>query len=469
MKKGAEVELTIESLAYKGKGVGHLDGLAVFVPNTAPGDRIRAQITKKKKRFREAKLLEVLSPSDLRVEPPCRHAAVCGGCSWQHVPYEEQLRQKEQQVRDHMERLGGLNPDLVQSILGCEQSLGYRNKMEYSFGPRRWLTREEIDQDEFVSDRQFSAGLHAPGRFDKILNLQECHLQPPFSYEILDTVRSWCLENDIEAFDPVKQTGSMRHLVVRHSVADDEVMVVLVTRDEIRPEMARLSELLTGTFPIISTVVHQINPHSSPTADGQTFETLHGKGLIEEQLGDYRFTIGPDAFFQTNSRQAVRLYDKVLDYVSREPCDHLFDLYCGVGTLTLYLSGQVREAVGIELVETAIHNANENAARNDVQNVRFVQGDMKDTFSESLLQETGRPDLIVTDPPRAGMHPDVVQQLKELSAPRMVYVSCNPSTLARDLKEMSDVYEVVEVTPVDMFPQTWHIEAVAYLKRRTAP
>ncbi|MEX0594208.1 MAG: TRAM domain-containing protein, partial [Balneolaceae bacterium] len=255
MKKGADVELTIESLAYKGKGVGHLDGLAVFVPNTAPGDRIRARITKKKKRFREAKLLEVLSPSDLRVEPPCRHAAVCGGCSWQHVPYSEQLRQKEQQVRDHMERLGGLNPDVVQPILGCEQSLGYRNKMEYSFGPRRWLTLEEIEREEYVDDRQFSAGLHAPGRFDKILNLQECHLQPPFSYEMLEFVRSWCIENEIDAFDPVRQTGTMRHLVIRHSVADDAVMAVLVTRDDIHDKMEQLADLLTARFPILSTIV----------------------------------------------------------------------------------------------------------------------------------------------------------------------------------------------------------------------
>lgn len=466
LKKGSEVELTIESTAFKGKGVAKADGIAVFVPNTAPGDIVKARITKKKKKYREAKVLEILKPSDLRRSPKCRHANVCGGCTWQHLPYAEQLKNKEQHVRDHMERIAGLNPDIVQTIIGCDREFYYRNKMEYSFGTRRWLTEEEIQREEFVDDSAFAAGLHAPGRFDKILNLKECHLQDPVSFDILDFVRNYCITHAIPAFDTYKKEGYMRHLVIRNSHFTDDLMVNLVTfRDE--PDTIRkLSNALTENFPSITTVVNNVNDQPNPTAIGRFEKVLYGPGYIIDHIGNHSFKIHPNAFFQTNSRQAEKLYSIAADYSELENGGHLFDLYCGVGTLSLFMADKAEKVTGIEIVDIAIENATFNAKENGVKNVEFVLGDMKDTFNQLFMKEHGKPDCIITDPPRSGMHPDVVDQLCNLNVSRLVYVSCNPSTMARDLEKLKEFYNVESVQPVDMFPQTYHIEAVAGLNRK---
>ncbi|MEX2585379.1 MAG: 23S rRNA (uracil(1939)-C(5))-methyltransferase RlmD [Balneolaceae bacterium] len=468
IKKGSVVEVEIDSAAFEGKGVGRLNGMAVFVPGTAPGDRVLARVVKKKKKYCEAKLEEVLSPSPERIEPRCCHADVCGGCNWQHIPYEAQLRIKEQQVRDHVERLGGLNPEVVESILGSDTPFYYRNKMEYSFGNRRWLSREEIERDEYVDDQAFAAGLHAPGRFDKILNLKECHLQNPVSYRLLDEVRNWCIQHDIPAYDTKRHKGFMRHLVVRNAHYTDDLMVNLVTSDEDPERIGPLAVHLLRQFPEITTLVNNVNDQPNPTAVGQTEHVLHGNGYIVDHLGDYQFKISANAFFQTNTRQAEKLYSTALDFAGLNRNHILYDLYCGVGTLSLFMSRYVRKVVGIELVDVAVENARENARQNEVDNVHFVKGDMKDTFHEQLLQAEGDPDCIITDPPRAGMHPDVVKRLNELSVSHLIYVSCNPSTLARDLKELSDAYHVERVKPVDMFPQTYHIEAIASLSAKSS-
>lgn len=465
LKKGSEVELTVESTAFKGKGVAKVDGLAIFIPGTAPGDKIRAMITKKKKKFREAKVLEILEPSPIRIKPKCIHANTCGGCTWQHIPYAEQIKFKEQHVRDHIERIAGLDPDIVQTIIGCDKDFYYRNKMEYSFGTRRWLTSEEINQEEFVDDSGFSAGLHAPGRFDKILNLNECHLQDPKSYEILDFVRSFCLENDIPAFDTFEKKGFMRHLMIRNSHHTDDFMVNLVTYEDDQPLMKKLASALLDEFPGITTIVNNVNDQPNPTAIGRYEHVLHGPGFIVDNIGDYTFKIHPNAFFQTNTAQAEKLYDVALEFADLQPDGVLFDLYCGVGTLSLYMSKLAKKVVGIELIDVAIKNANFNAGENKVKNVDFVLGDMKDTFNEDFLNNQPEPNVILTDPPRSGMHPDVVKKLAELKVPTLIYVSCNPSTMARDLKELKEVYKVEKVQPVDMFPQTYHIEAVAKLTR----
>lgn len=462
MKKGNEVELVIDSAAFKGKGVGRHEGVAVFVPNTAPGDRVRARIVRRKKRYREAKLLEILEPSPVRQTPLCRHAEVCGGCTWQHLPYPAQLEIKEEQVRDHIARIAHLDPDLVKPIIGCDQEFYYRNKMEYSFGTRRWLSREEIEQEEFVDDSGLAAGLHAPGRFDKILDLRECHLQDPLSYRILDEVRSYCLNHDIPAFDTLSNEGEMRHLVIRNSHASGELMVNVVTYTDDQERIGNLAEHLLQQFPEITTLIHTVNDRPSPTATGRQ-RVLYGPGTITDSIGGYNFRIDPDAFFQTNTRQAEVLYREARNAFGPEQPDVLFDLYCGVGTLSLYLSNLARKVVGIELSDVAVRNARSNAQQNGVGNVEFFEGDMKDTFNRELLEKTGVPDCIITDPPRAGMHPDVIRQLKELKTGRIVYVSCNPSTMARDLQLLSDIYRVEAVQPVDMFPQTWHIEAVTTL------
>ena len=463
LKKGSEVTLEIVDAAFKGKGVGKVEGIAVFVPGTAPGDVVRARIINRKKSHKEAKLLKILEPSPDRIEPKCSHANVCGGCSWQHIPYEKQVEYKGKQVRDHVERIGGLTDTRVHPALPNDKAFYYRNKMEYSFSTRRWLTEEEINSDEFVDDSAFAAGLHAPGRFDKILNLRECHLQDPRSFEILNFVRSYAIKHEIPAFDTMAKTGFFRHLVIRNSHFTDDFMVNVVSYSWNEARITHLKNELLKAFPFITTIVNNVNDQPNPTAVGRYEKLLHGPGFIRDRIGEYEFRINANAFFQTNTAQAEKLYQIARDFAELNTGDTLFDLYCGVGTLSLFMSGAAEQVVGIELADVAIKNAQKNAKENEVSNVHFVKGDMKEVFGPELVETYGRPDVLITDPPRAGMHPDVVQRLCELRVPRMVYVSCNSSTLARDLAILSEVYDIPEVQPVDMFPQTYHVEAVAKL------
>lgn len=464
LKKGEEVTLEIESAAFRGKGVAKVDGLAVFVYGTAPGDVVKARIIKKKKNYREAKLLEVLEPSKDRIEPKCQHANVCGGCSWQHVPYAKQLEYKGQQVADHITRLGGLSDTILHPAMGSESEFYYRNKMEYSFSNRRWLTREEINRDEFVDDSGFAAGMHAPGRFDKILNLNECHLQRTESFEILDFVRNYCIQHDIPPFDAMKHEGFMRHLMIRNSFHTDDFMVNLVTYQDDQELIKKLSDELLEKFPIITTIVNNINDTKSPTSIGRIEKVIHGPGYIVDKIGDHTFKIHPNAFFQTNTAQAERLYETAREFADLKDGEIVYDLYCGVGTLSLFMSQKAEKVLGIELVDVAVQNAKFNAKENNIGNVSFIKGDMKDVFTQEMVDKFGAPDVLITDPPRAGMHPDVVKRLKELKVPKLVYVSCDSSTMARDLKELAEVYDILEVQPVDMFPQTYHVETVAKLR-----
>jgi len=465
LKKGSEVELKIDSTAFKGKGVGRVDGMAVFVPGTAPGDTVKARITRKKKKFVEAKLLQIKEPSPLRIKPRCSHANVCGGCTWQHLPYSEQLSIKEQHVRDHIQRIAELDPGIVQPIIGCDREFYYRNKMEYSFATKRWLTEAEINSDEYVDDSGFAAGLHAPGRFDKILNLNECHLQDPVSFRILDFVRNYCITHQIPAFNNRENTGFMRHLVIRNSYYTDDLMVNLVTFKDHNELTGGLKDALLDEFPEITTIVNNVNDQPNPTAIGRFEHILYGPGFIVDRIGNHSFKIHANAFFQTNTHQAEKLYKAARECADAPKGGHLFDLYCGVGTLSLFMADKAGKVTGIEVVDVAVENARFNAKENAVDNVEFVLGDMKDTFNDQFLKEIGMPDCVITDPPRSGMHPDVVEQLCRLQTKTLVYVSCNPSTMARDLKILKEFYRVETVQPVDMFPQTYHIEAVAKLTR----
>ncbi len=462
MKKGQLIELPIHGTAFKGKGVGRYEERAVFVKGAVPGDVVKARIIKKKKSFLEAKLLEIVEASEDRITPKCQHAGVCGGCSWQQVPYEKQLAYKRQQVEDHIRRIGKCDT-LVNDTLPCEQPFYYRNKMEYSFSPRRWLSDDEINREEFVDDSGFAAGLHAPGRFDKILNLHECHLQDPISFKLLDFVRNYALKHNIEAFDTFEKTGFFRHLVIRKSYHTSDLMVNLVCYYEDQGIIEDLYAKMMEQFPSITTFIISINDQPNPTATGRYQFVLHGSGHIEDHIGPYRFTIDPKAFFQTNTAQAEALYSVVADFADIQPADVVYDLYCGVGTLSLYLSKQASKVVGIELVDEAIENARINASKNGVEHAFFVKGDMRDTFNETLIQQHGHPNVLITDPPRAGMHPDVITQLLDLKAPKIIYVSCDSSTLARDLALLSEAYSIDAIQPVDMFPQTYHIETVAAL------
>lgn len=466
VKKGDIVETVIDSTAFKGKGVSRYEGIALFVGGTAPGDRIRVRITKKKKSLLEGKLIDILDPSPLRIKPKCSHADTCGGCTWQHIDYDTQLIQKEQHVRDNLLRIGNLKEVMTLPVVRCDSPFYYRNKMEYSFSNRRWLSREEIDSETYVDDSGFAAGLHAPGRFDKILDLKECHLQKPISFRILDHIRAYAIHHGIEPFDSVQKTGFLRHLVIRTSHYTNDLMVNLVTFGENQEYTDAISDSLIHHFPEITTIVQNINDLPNPTAIGRYEKILFGSGTITDNIGKHSFQIDANAFFQTNTAQAEKLYDLAGEFASLNPEDHLYDLYCGVGTLSLFLADRVNRVTGIELSEVAVKNARQNAINNNISNAHFVTGDMKDAFNQNILDRCGMPDCIITDPPRSGMHPDVIERLNSLNVSRLVYVSCNPSTMARDLKELNNVYSVDKVQPVDMFPQTYHIEAVARLTAR---
>ncbi len=466
LKKGEEVSLSIEGAAFKGKGIGKVDGMAVFVHGSMPGDEVRARIIKKKKNYREGKLLEILTPSPDRIEPKCIHANVCGGCSWQHVPYSNQLEYKTQQVTDHIRRIGGLDTPILPA-LRSDNEFHYRNKMEYSISTRRWLTEAEINSEEYVDDTAFAAGLHAPGRFDKILNLNECFLQREESFQILEFVRNYCTEKGIEAFDTFAKSGFLRHVMIRDAFHTKDFMVNLVTFRDEPDTMKKLADALLSEFPIITTITNNVNDQISPTSVGRFQHIIHGPGYIRDKIGEFEFKIHPNAFFQTNTSQAEKLYEVARNYADLEDGDIVYDLYCGVGTLSLYMSEKASKVLGIELVDVAVQNAKYNAKENNVENVSFIKGDMKDVFTKEVVDEFGSPDVLITDPPRAGMHPDVVKRLCELKVPKLVYVSCDSSTMARDLKILSEVYDVIEVQPVDMFPQTYHVEAVAKLRLKT--
>lgn len=468
IKKGKDVELHIESTAFKGKGVAKLEGQAVFVSNTAPGDIVEARIIKKKKRFLEAKLLKILEPSPIRIQPKCSHANVCGGCTWQHLSYSDQLEQKEQHVKSHIERIAHLDSQIVLPIVPCDSDFYYRNKMEYSFSTRKWLTDEEINSEEFVDDSGFAAGLHAPGRFDKILNLRECHLQDPISFLILDHVRNYCIKNGIEPYDTFTKSGYMRHLMIRNSYHTNDLMVNIVTYTDDEVVIRKLTDSILTEFPKVTTIINNVNDMPNPTAIGRYEHVIYGSGTITDHIGNHSFKVDANAFFQTNTAQAEKLYSIAREFAELKPDHQIFDLYCGVGTLSLFMADAVQKVVGIELVDVAIKNAKYNAELNKVENCEFVLGDMKDTFNDQFMDKYGTPDCIITDPPRSGMHPDVVKKLCELNVPRLVYVSCNPSTMARDLKILNQYYTVDQVQPVDMFPQTYHIEAVSRLTRRNS-
>lgn len=467
LKKGEEISLRIEDAAFEGKGIGKIDQIAIFVANTAPGDLVRARIIRKRKKFREAALLEVLESGPSRIEPRCRHARECGGCNWQHVAYEEQLSFKRRHVRDHMHRIGGLTHLDPHPTIPSDRPYHYRNKMEYTFGDRRWLNQQEIQKKDQVEQKHFALGMHAPGRFDRILDLQECHLQDPISFEILDFMRGYALENGIKPYNTHRHTGYLRNLVIRTAAKTDDVMVNLVTRYEHTDTMEAINEALLERFPRITTLINNVNDTRSPTAIGRFEKTWHGEGYITEYIGPWSFRIDANSFFQTNTFMVDTLYDKVAEFAGLTGEELVYDLYCGVGSLSLYLSSQAKKVVGIELIKSAVKKARMNAEHNGVNHVRFVKGDTRDTFSQELIDRHGRPDVLITDPPRAGMHQDVVEQIVDTAPRRVVYVSCNSATMARDLAILSRSYNIEEVQPVDMFPQTYHIETVARLTRKS--
>lgn len=463
LKRGAEITLDVEKFADRGKSIARQDGYVIFVTGGVPGDRIRARIVKSKRKFAEAVPLEILEPSKDRTEPVCRYFGCCGGCKWQHVAYDTQLEAKRSSIREALEHHGGFSDLEIAPTLASQAIYGYRNKMEFSFSTQRWLTSEEIASGEQF-DTSFALGLHVPGSFNKVVDISECHLHPDLGNRLLNGVRLFAREQDWKIWHLRKHNGYLRHLVLRFAAATEDVMVNLVTSGYDADRMNDLAVYLKNTFPEVTTLVNTINSSVAQTAFGEEIHTIFGPGLIRDRIGNLSFEIAANAFFQTNTAQAEKLYEVVAAFADLQPADLVYDLYSGAGAISLFIAERVRHVVGVELVEEVVESARRNAVANKVDNVSFISGDMMKIFKEEFIETHGQPDVLIVDPPRAGMHPKVVKQILRLKPARFVYVSCNPLSQARDLAALKDVFTIEAVQPVDLFPHTHHVENVIKLR-----
>lgn len=470
-RKGDTLELTIDSLAYGGKGVARHDGFVVFVERALPGQRVRARITRRRKGFAEARVLEVLAESPDVAEPRCLHFGVCGGCSTQNYLYQKQLEQKQAQVAELFARLGGFTDVQVQPILGCRETYHYRNKMEFTFSPHPWI----VDLDHAAGTNARAMGLHVPGRFDKVLDIQECWIQHPVGNDILQWIKSRILELDLEPYDLKTHRGFFRHLVIRTAGAGAdpptkglEVMVNLVTSREEPRRLKPLVDDLVAAFPQVVSVVNNVNTRKAAVAYGEWEILLYGKPTIAERLRGLSFDISANSFFQTNTRQAEALYERIERACALTGEEVVYDLYSGTGTIALTLAAQAKEVAGFEVVSSAVEDAARNAMSNDIYNARFFHADLSaryfTTQGRRLQRQIPPPDVIVCDPPRAGMHPRLVEEILSLKPGKVVYVSCNPATQVRDVRLLCDGgYRLATIQPLDMFPHTPHIENLCVL------
>jgi 23S rRNA (uracil1939-C5)-methyltransferase len=481
LKRGDEVELEITGSAFEGKSVARLQGLVVFVDGAVQGDTVIARIVKTKKNLVEAKLVRLLKSSPLRVKPNCPHFGVCGGCKWQHVDYPGQLQFKQQQVIDAFERIGGFANPPIAPIIGAEEIFFYRNKMEFSFADQEWLefppardsasfTKEgPTDSSQSTIRNQKSSiflGLHVPQRYDKILDLRECHLQSEVSNRILASTRSCCRRIGVPVYSSEHDSGFLRFLVIRQSRRRNEIMVNLVTRTDDPSFMTKFANTLKSEIPEVTTIVNTINTKRAQIAYGELERVYTGEGIIREQLGSHTFIVSPGSFFQTNTVQAEKLYETAKALGEFKKSDVVFDLYSGTGSIAFFVSSAVERVVGIESAESAVKDAERNAAANGIANCDFILGDIKDRLTKDTawMSKYAHPDVVILDPPRSGVHPKVVEKVVEIAPARIVYVSCNPATQARDIKQLcTGRYRLERIQPVDMFPHTYHIENVASL------
>ncbi|MBC8375322.1 MAG: 23S rRNA (uracil(1939)-C(5))-methyltransferase RlmD [FCB group bacterium] len=463
VKKGDSIELEIESLAFGGKGVAKVDGLAIFVERTIPGQKVLARIVKKKKSFAEAYPLEILKKAPNEIEAKCPAFGTCGGCRLQNLKYDDQLLEKTRQVRDLVQRVGGFADFEVPTALPSPTAFHYRNKMEFTFTPSPWRNHPD-DEDE-----PLGLGQHIPGRFDKIVHIETCYLQKPIMNEIMNFVFAFAKEHGWEGYNNRTHEGWARNLVLRYGEHTDEIMVNLVTKTYEKEHMKVFTKAIMSQFPQITTLINSITARLSDVAVGETEVFLHGPGHISDRLGESDFEISANSFFQTNTLQAEVLYGEALKGTDLKGGEVVYDLYCGTGTIALFLAKQAKKVYGFELIASSVKNARRNAKAQGFENVEFILGDLKDVLSQNV-DRIEPADVIVVDPPRAGLHQNVVDDILKVGPQKLVYVSCNPSTLARDLKLFCETdYELVSVQPVDMFPHTTHIETVAQMvKKATA-
>lgn len=455
--------IEIESIAAEGNALAHVEGKVLFVPWCIPGDIVDVRVTKKKSAYMEGVMQRIVTPSPLRLEPFCEHYTVCGGCKWQPLPYDLQLKYKQQQVEDQLKRIGKLVLPPIEPIMGSEKSVEYRNKLEFTFSNKRWILSGE-DAEGLSDLEKLGLGFHISGFFDKVLDIKRCHLQASPSNEIRLWIKQYAIDNGLTFFDLREQTGLLRNLVIR-TASTGEVMVIVVFACE-SEHITELMEELKNAFPQINSLYYIVNTKRNDSISDQTPILFSGSDAIYEQMEDLKFKIGPKSFYQTNSLQAYRLYSVVREFADLKGNEIVYDLYTGTGTIGLFLSNNAAKVVGIEYVPEAIEDAKVNASNNGRANAFFFAGDMKDMLTGDFINENGKPDVVILDPPRAGIHPSVAEVLLQAEAPRMVYVSCNPATQARDLALLQEKYEITRVRPVDMFPHTHHVENVVALKLR---
>jgi 23S rRNA (uracil1939-C5)-methyltransferase len=458
IKKGQQLELDIAQLAFGGKGIARVDGLAVFVDQTVPQDRVLARIVKKKKKYAEARVVKLLDASPMRVQAPCPYSGICGGCKWQFLDYERQLRFKQQQVQESLEHIGQIQAATVHPTHGSERVFGYRNKMEFSCATRRWLLPEELGRDDV--DTGIAVGLHVPGTYFKVLDIDACLLQPELGNRLIADVREFIKASARPVYGLKTHQGFWRFLVLRHSAAYDQWMVNIVTASNEPEQVQPLARQLLQTYPQVVSVVNNVTGRKAGVAIGEYEIPLAGERVLLDRIGAFEFELSANSFFQTNTLGAKRLYDTVVAYAGLTGTEHVVDLYCGAGTIAIYLAGLAKSVTGLEMAQSAVDDARRNCRRNGITNCEFVSGDVRRT----LPQLTRTPDVMIIDPPRAGMHPDVVDQVLAMRPDTIVYVSCNPATMARDIGLIKAHYQIMEVQPVDMFPHTYHIEAVARLR-----
>lgn len=466
-KKGEIFEFEIEDIGFGARGVARIDNFVWFIDRTLPGQRVRARVGRKRRSYGEARLIEVIRKAPDQIEAPCPWFGTCGGCQTQNWDYQKQLDAKTEQVTDILSRLGGYESVSVDETLASDRLFHYRNKMEFTFSDRRWTLPDEPEDVE----KDFALGMHVPGRFDKVLQLDACLLQTERSNHLLQLITEEAQKSGLKPYGQKSHTGFWRFCIIREGHNTGDWMLNLITSGQAGEEgdhfIEQLCETVLNRFPDLTTFIHGISDSKGQVARSETERILHGPGKITDKIGNKVFEISPDAFFQTNTRQAETLFETIADVAQFSGDEVLYDLYCGTGAIGIVLADRVRQVLGVEVIEAAVINARKNASLNQLNNIEFVLADMKDALTENKSIRTAeKPDVVIIDPPRGGTHPKTIKDLLALAAPKLVYVSCNPPMLAKDSKELQQLYDLNCVKPVDMFPHTKHIEAVALFTRR---
>lgn len=456
--------VTIVDVGAEGKAIARVNDMVVFTTHVIPGDVVDLQVTQKRSKYMEARVVRVVEQSPDRVPAFCEHFGVCGGCKWQFLPYEKQLFYKQKQVADQLRRIGHIDLPEISPILGSKKTTNYRNKLEFGFSNKRWLTVDEISESN--EEKNMNAlGLHVSGMFDKIININKCWLQGDPSNEIRNFIKQYADENGLEFFDRKTQSGLLRNIIIRTATTGDAMLIISFFREE-RESREKLLKAVANEFPQISSLMYVINEKGNDTITDQEILVFKGADHIFEEMEGLKFKIGPKSFYQTNSEQAYELYQVAREFAGLKGGEVVYDLYTGTGTIANFVARNVKKVVGIEYVPEAIEDAHVNSEINGIDNTSFYAGDMKKILTPEFVAQNGRPDVIITDPPRAGMDPEVVKTILDASPERVVYVSCNPATQARDLALMNEQYQVTRIQPVDMFPHTHHVENVVLLERR---